>query len=75
MTRHMWQEGRPSRPKKTQWFWAQGDELIHPRKAKNGEVRGFYIKLRESRYLGNGTSDHRNEKFQKTDPPKVPPKT
>ena len=26
-------------------------------------------------YLGNGTSDHRNEKFQKTDPPKVPPKT
>ena len=26
-------------------------------------------------YPGNGTSDHQNEKFQKTDPPKVPPKT
>ena len=25
------------------------------------------------RYLGNGTSDHRIEKFRKTDPPKVPP--
>ena len=35
----------------------------------------LYFKKRELRYLGNGTSDHRIEKFQKTDPPKIPPKT
>ena len=37
-------------------------------------VRFFYVKSRESRYLENGTSDHRNEKTKTLCNTKYPPK-
>ena len=33
----------------------------------------LYVNTYEALYLGNGTSDHRIEKFQKTDPPQNTP--
>ena len=37
-------------------------------------IRSFYVNSRESRYLENGTSDHRNEKTKTLCNTKYPPK-